>query len=163
MRTIRQEDLIASVADALQYISYYHPVDYIEALGEAYEAEQSPAAKDAIAQILTNSRMCAEGHRPICQDTGIVVAFVRVGMDVRFGRRDDVGRRHDQRGRAARVQPSRQPAARLDPRRSRPAGARTPGTTRRRSSTSTSFRATRSTCGSRRRAAAARTSRSSRC
>jgi len=84
MTTIRQEDLIASVADALQYISYYHPVDYIEALGAAYEAEQSPAAKDAIAQILTNSRMCAEGHRPICQDTGIVVAFVSVGMDVRF-------------------------------------------------------------------------------
>ncbi|MBK6395974.1 MAG: fumarate hydratase [Betaproteobacteria bacterium] len=84
MRTIRQDDLIASVADALQYISYYHPVDYIEALGEAYAAEASPAAKDAIAQILTNSRMCAEGHRPICQDTGIVVAFVRVGMDVRW-------------------------------------------------------------------------------
>jgi fumarate hydratase class I len=83
-RTIRQDDLIASVADALQYISYYHPQDYIEALGEAYEAEESPAAKDAIAQILTNSRMCAEGRRPICQDTGIVVAFVRVGMDVRW-------------------------------------------------------------------------------
>ncbi|HVO90200.1 MAG TPA: fumarate hydratase, partial [Casimicrobiaceae bacterium] len=82
--TIRQEDLIASVADALQYISYYHPIDYIEALGAAYDAEQSPAAKDAIAQILTNSRMSAEGHRPICQDTGIVVAFVKVGMDVRF-------------------------------------------------------------------------------
>ena len=84
MRTIRQDDLIASVADALQYISYYHPVDYIEALGEAYAAEASPAAKDAIAQILTNSRLCAEGHRPICQDTGIVVAFVKVGMDARF-------------------------------------------------------------------------------
>jgi len=84
MATIRQQDLIASVADALQYISYYHPIDYIEALGEAYDAEQSPAAKDAIAQILTNSRMCAEGHRPICQDTGIVVAFVRIGMDVRW-------------------------------------------------------------------------------
>ncbi len=84
MATIRQEDFIQSVADALQYISYYHPVDYIEALGEAYAAEASPAAKDAIAQILTNSRLCAEGHRPICQDTGIVVAFVKVGMDVRF-------------------------------------------------------------------------------
>jgi len=84
MATIRQQDLIASVADALQYISYYHPIDYIEALGEAYAAEQSPAAKDAIAQILTNSKMCAEGHRPICQDTGIVVAFVNVGMDVRW-------------------------------------------------------------------------------
>jgi fumarate hydratase class I len=82
MATIRQDDFIDSVADALQFISYYHPVDYIEALGEAYKTEQSPAAKDAIAQILTNSRMCAEGHRPICQDTGIVVAFVRVGMNV---------------------------------------------------------------------------------
>jgi fumarate hydratase class I len=84
MTTIRQEDLITSVADALQFISYYHPADYIEALGEAYKLEESAAAKDAIAQILTNSKMCAEGHRPICQDTGIVVAFVRVGMDVRF-------------------------------------------------------------------------------
>ena len=84
MTTIAQEDLIRSVADALQFISYYHPADYIEALGEAYKAEQSAAAKDAIAQILTNSRLCAEGHRPICQDTGIVVAFVRVGMNVRF-------------------------------------------------------------------------------
>ena len=84
MRTIRQDDLIASIADALQYISYYHPLDYLEALGEAYAAEESPAAKDAIAQILANSRLCAEGHRPICQDTGIVVAFVRVGMDVRW-------------------------------------------------------------------------------
>ena len=84
MTTIRQQDLIQSVADALQFISYYHPQDYIEALGAAYHAEKSPAAKDAIAQILTNSRMCAEGHRPICQDTGIVVAFVKVGMDVRW-------------------------------------------------------------------------------
>ena len=84
MTTIAQEDLIRSVADALQFISYYHPADYIAALGDAYAVEESPAAKDAIAQILTNSRMCAEGHRPICQDTGIVVAFVRVGMDVRF-------------------------------------------------------------------------------
>ncbi len=84
MATIRQEDLIQSVADALQFISYYHPQDYIDALGAAYAAEQGPAAKDAIAQILTNSRMCAEGHRPICQDTGIVVAFVKVGMDVQW-------------------------------------------------------------------------------
>lgn len=81
---IQQEDLIQSVADALQYISYYHPLDYITALGKAYELEQSVAAKDAIAQILTNSRMCAEGHRPICQDTGIVTVFVKVGMDVRW-------------------------------------------------------------------------------
>ena len=84
MTTIRQEDFITSVADALQFISYYHPQDYIDALGAAYHAEESPAAKDAIAQILTNSRMCAEGHRPMCQDTGIVVAFVKVGMDVRW-------------------------------------------------------------------------------
>ena len=84
MTTIQQEDFIQSVADALQYISYYHPLDYIQALGRAYEAEQSAAAKDAIAQILTNSRMCAEGKRPLCQDTGIVVAFVKVGMQVKW-------------------------------------------------------------------------------
>ena len=81
---IRQDHLVQSVADALQFISYYHPLDYIRALGRAYEREQSPAAKDAIAQILTNSRMCAEGHRPICQDTGIVNVFLKVGMGVRF-------------------------------------------------------------------------------
>ncbi len=85
MTVIKQEDLIQSIADALQYISYYHPLDYIQALGRAYELEASPAAKDAIAQILTNSRMCAEGRRPICQDTGIVTVFVKVGMDVRWG------------------------------------------------------------------------------
>ena len=84
MATIQQEDLIQSVADALQYISYYHPVDYITNLAKAYEREQGPAAKDAIAQILINSRMCAEGHRPICQDTGIVSVFVKIGMDVRW-------------------------------------------------------------------------------
>jgi fumarate hydratase class I len=84
MTTIKQSDFIQSIQDALQYISYYHPADYIQALGAAYKLEQSPAAKDAIAQILTNSRMCAEGKRPICQDTGIVVAFVKVGMNVRF-------------------------------------------------------------------------------
>ena len=82
MTPIRQEDLIASVADALQFISYYHPLDYIRALGEAYEREESPAARDAMAQILYNSRLCAEGHRPICQDTGMVVAFLEVGMEV---------------------------------------------------------------------------------
>ena len=76
MTTIRQEDFIQSIADAFQYISYYHPVDYIKALAQAYEREQSPAAKDAIAQILINSRMCAEGHRPICQDTGIALVFL---------------------------------------------------------------------------------------
>lgn len=79
--TIREADLIESVADALQFISYYHPMDYIRALGEAYKAEQGPAAKDAIAQILTNSRMCAEGHRPICQDTGIVNVFIQWGQN----------------------------------------------------------------------------------
>src|SRR5580698_2235077 len=84
MTVIRQEDFIASVAGALQYISYYHPADYIIALAKAYEREQSHAAKDAMAQILINSRMCFEGHRPICQDTGIVNAFVKVGMNVRF-------------------------------------------------------------------------------
>src|SRR5882724_10868046 len=84
MSLIKREHLAQSVTDALQFISYYHPADYIRALGRAYEREQSPAAKDAIAQILTNSRMCAEGHRPICQDTGIVVVFVKVGMNVRW-------------------------------------------------------------------------------
>ena len=84
MTTITQDDFIQSIADALQHISYYHPVDYITALGDAYEKETGPAAKDAIAQILTNSRMCAEGHRPLCQDTGIVVVFLKVGMNVRW-------------------------------------------------------------------------------
>src|SRR5678816_2441127 len=84
MTEIKQQDLIDSVADALQYISYFHPPDYIRALGKAYELEQSPAARDAIAQILTNSRMCAEGRRPICQDTGIVMVFAKVGMNVRW-------------------------------------------------------------------------------
>lgn len=84
MTDIRQEDFIQSVADALQYISYYHPVDYIKSLASAYEREESPAAKDAIAQILINSRMCAEGHRPICQDTGIVTVFLEIGMNVRW-------------------------------------------------------------------------------
>ncbi len=82
--TIRHADLVESVAAALQFISIYHPADYIAHLARAYEAEQSPAAKDAIAQILTNSRMCAEGRRPICQDTGIVNVFMKIGMDVRF-------------------------------------------------------------------------------
>jgi len=81
---IKQDDLIQSIADALQYISYYHPVDYIRNLAAAYEREESPAARDAMAQILINSRMCAEGHRPICQDTGIVTVFLEVGMDVRW-------------------------------------------------------------------------------
>src|ERR1700691_4169320 len=84
MTVIMQEDFIASVAGALQYISYYHPVDYITSLAKAYEREQSPAARDAIAQILINSRMCAEGHRPICQDTGIVTVFLKIGMNVQW-------------------------------------------------------------------------------
>jgi len=82
--SIKQEDLIQSIADALQYISYYHPVDYIKSLNAAYEREESPAAKEAMAQILINSRMCAEGHRPICQDTGIVTVFLEIGMNVRW-------------------------------------------------------------------------------
>ena len=84
MTTIKQADMIQSVADALQYISYYHPVDYIKSLAAAYEREESPAAKDAMAQILINSRMAAEGHRPLCQDTGIVTVFLKVGMNVRW-------------------------------------------------------------------------------
>ncbi|MDO9238677.1 MAG: fumarate hydratase, partial [Methylicorpusculum sp.] len=84
MTLIRQDDVIQSVFDALQFISYYHPKDFIQAMHEAYQKEQSQAAKDAIAQILINSRMCAEGHRPICQDTGIVVVFLKVGMNVRW-------------------------------------------------------------------------------
>ena len=84
MTIIKQDDVIASVADALQFISYYHPVDFIEAMHKAWEREESPAAKDSIAQILVNSRMCAEGHRPICQDTGIVTVFVKVGMNVQW-------------------------------------------------------------------------------
>jgi len=84
MTTIREEDFIQSIADAFQFISYYHPVDYIKALGKAYEREESAAAKDAMAQILINSRMSAEGHRPICQDTGIALVFLKIGMNVRW-------------------------------------------------------------------------------
>ncbi|WP_019531192.1 fumarate hydratase [Dasania marina] len=84
MTIIRQDDLIDSIADALQFISYYHPLDFIQAVDKAYQREQNPAAKDAMAQILINSRMCAEGHRPICQDTGIVTVFLKVGMNVQW-------------------------------------------------------------------------------
>ena len=84
MTVIREEHFVQSVADAFQFISFYHPKDYIDHLWEAYQKEESPAAKDAMAQILVNSRMAAEGHRPICQDTGIAIAFIRVGMDVRW-------------------------------------------------------------------------------
>lgn len=84
MTIIKQNDFIQSIADGFQFISYYHPQDYIQSLNQAYEREQSPSAKDAIAQILVNSRMCAEGHRPICQDTGIAVVFLEIGMDVQW-------------------------------------------------------------------------------
>ncbi|MBK1644829.1 fumarate hydratase [Thiocapsa imhoffii] len=84
MTIIREHDFIQSIADALQFISYYHPSDYLQALAAAYEREESPAAKDAMAQILVNSRLCAQGHRPICQDTGMVVVFVKVGLEVRW-------------------------------------------------------------------------------
>lgn len=84
MTTITQEDFIASIADAFQFISVYHPVDYLQALGRAWQREENPAARDAIAQILTNSRLCAEGKRPICQDTGIAVVFLKIGMNVRW-------------------------------------------------------------------------------
>src|SRR4029078_8258489 len=84
MSTIKQQDLIQSISDAFQFISFYHPVDFISAMGKAYESEQSPAAKNAIAQILMNSAMSAEGHRPICQDTGIAVVFLKIEMNVHW-------------------------------------------------------------------------------
>lgn len=88
MSTIRQQDFIDSIEDALQYISFYHPLDFVQALEKAYNKEQSKAAKDAIAQILINSRMSAEGKRPLCQDTGIITCFVKVGMDVKWDKTD---------------------------------------------------------------------------
>ena len=81
---IKQQDLVNSVANALQFISYYHPLDFVNSMYEAYKIEQNPAAKDAILQILVNSKMSAEGKRPICQDTGIVTVFIKIGMDVKF-------------------------------------------------------------------------------
>src|SRR5690606_16165475 len=93
---IKEEDFIQSIADGIQFISYYHPVDYIRHLARAYEREESPAARDAMAQILTNSRMCAEGKRPLCQDTGIVNVFVKVGMDVRINTRCTLQERCDE-------------------------------------------------------------------
>src|SRR5690606_32154938 len=87
MTVIKEADLIQSVQDALQYISYYHPVDFIQAVNAAYEKEVSPAGKDALAQMLINSRLCAEGKRPICQDTGIGTVFIKVGMDVQWDAR----------------------------------------------------------------------------
>lgn len=105
MTTIKQEDFIQRIADAYQYISYYHPEDYIQALVAAYEAEQSPAAKDAMAQILVNSRMCAEGHRPLCQDTGIAVVFLKVGMAVQWDARLDIQQMVDEGVRRAYLDP----------------------------------------------------------
>ena len=87
MTVISQEDFIDSIADSLQYISFFHPPDFVRAMARAYEREESETARNAIAQILVNSRMAAEGHRPICQDTGIVVVFLKIGMDVRFDSR----------------------------------------------------------------------------
>ena len=84
MTVVKQQDLVDSVADALQFISYYHPLDFVQAVHRAWEMEQNPAAKDAMAQILINSRMCAMGHRPICQDTGIVTVFIEIGMEVQW-------------------------------------------------------------------------------
>jgi fumarate hydratase class I len=129
MTVIRQDDFIDSVADALQFISYYHPLDYIQAVHRAWEMEVNPAAKDAMAQILINSRMCAEGHRPICQDTGIVVVFLKVGMEVRWDA-SWVCHGDGQRGRAPRLHAPGQRAARLDGRpphrRARNTGDNTP-------------------------------------
>lgn len=90
MSLIKKQDLIQSIADSLQYISYYHPLDFIQAVGEAWEKEQSPAAKDALAQILINSKMSAEGKRPLCQDTGSVVVFLKIGMNVQFDSDEDI-------------------------------------------------------------------------
>lgn len=84
MSIIRKQDFIDSIADALQYISFYHPLDFVQAAKAAYDREINPAAKDALAQILINSRMSAEGHRPLCQDTGIVTCFVKIGMQVQW-------------------------------------------------------------------------------
>jgi fumarate hydratase class I len=105
MTIIRENDVIQSVADALQYISYYHPVDYIKNLAAAYEREESAAAKDAMAQILINSRMCAAGHRPLCQDTGIVTVFCKVGMDVRWDARRSLSEMIDEGVRRAYLHP----------------------------------------------------------
>ena len=110
MTTISKADFIDSIADALQFISYYHPADYIQALAAAWEREQSAAAKDAMAQILYNSRMCAEGRRPICQDTGSVVVFLKVGMGVRWDTDMDVNAMINELTKASSVIGSGQPA-----------------------------------------------------
>ena len=113
MTVIRQEDLIESVAGALQFISYYHPVDFIKAMDLAYQREQNPAAKDAIAQILINSRMCAQGHRPICQDTGIVTVFLKGGYERAMGS-GYVSNRYVQRGYTSCLYGSEQFIARIN-------------------------------------------------
>ena len=87
MTVIKAKDFIDSIADSLQYISFFHPPDFVRAMARAFEREESEAARNAIAQILVNSRMAAEGHRPVCQDTGIVVAFLKIGMEVHFDSR----------------------------------------------------------------------------
>ena len=142
MTTIRQEDFIQSVADAFQFISYYHPVDYIRSLHEAYEREESPAAKDAMAQILINSRMAAEGHRPICQDTGICIAFLRIGMNVRWDATMTPEEMVNEGVRRAYTDPDNKLRASISP--IQMASASTRKTTRRRSPTSSWFTATRS-------------------
>src|SRR5438045_4381380 len=101
MTVIHEEDFVTSVADAFQFISYYHPADYIRDLWAAYQREESPAVKDAMAQILINSRMAAEGHRPICQDTGIAIAFIRAGMDVRWETKNSLAQLVDESVRRA--------------------------------------------------------------
>ena len=161
MVTIKEADLIDSVADALQYISYFHPMDYIRALGDAYEAEQGPAAKDAIAQILTNSRMCAEGHRPICQDTGIVNVFIKWGQDCRLDSDLSLQDVVDEGVRRAYLNPDNKLRASVlaDPAFTPP---QHPKTTRPACSTLRWSRAARSSSMWRPRAAAARTSPSSR-
>ncbi len=168
MTVIRQEDFIATVHGALQYISYYHPVDYIKSLAKAFEREQSPAARDAMAQILINSRMCAEGHRPICQDTGIVNAFVKVGMNVHFsGPADgsptmDLAGNGRMRASAALISIPRTSSA-LHCKPILLARARTPRTTRPRPFLSSSSRATKSRSPSPLRAEAPRPNRSLPC
>ena len=161
MTVIHSEHLMQSVADALQFISYYHPKTS-SSLGRAYEREQAPAAKDAIAQILTNSRMCAEGHRPICQDTGIVNVFLKIGMDVRWeGFKGSIADAVNEGVRRAYTNPDNplRGSVLADP----ISRARTPRTTRRRWSHGSGRRATRVEVTSRPRAAARKRSPSSPC
>ena len=130
MAVIKQTDLIQSVADALQYISYYHPPDFIRAMAAAYEREESTAAKAALAQVLVNSRMCALGKRPICQDTGIVIVFLEVGMDVRWEGDMSVEDMVNEGVRQGYLAPDNVLRARSSP--TRTACGSTPATTRRR-------------------------------